>query len=162
MDSVSIQTLMSSVSEEYETPLDFYNKLSQRYGPFDLDPAATAANAKAPKFYTKVDDGLAQSWFGSVYVNPPYGRDISRWIQKAITEVYSVGSCDRVVMLLPARTDTKWFHELVWDNADKILFVKGRLNFVGASSSAPFPSIVAVFQGRLPTRNMDRIGVIDA
>lgn len=129
----------SSKTVEWATPPGF----AEKYGPFDLDPAATAENAKAPKFFTKAEDGLAQDWgSGRVWLNPPYGRGITGlWVKKAY-EASLKGAT--VVCLLPARTDTKWFHDYVLPYG-KIKFLKGRLKFGGGKDSAPFPSMVVTF-----------------
>ena len=108
--------------------------------PFDLDVCATADNAKAPRFFTPADDGLAQPWHGRCWCNPPYGREIGLWTRKAATEAERGAS---VVLLLPARTDTAWWHDDVVSAASVILFLRGRLRFEGAPSSAPFPSAIA-------------------
>ena len=129
-----------SESNEWETPQDLYNELDKQYG-FTLDPCATPSNAKNDNFYTKEDDGLSQSWKGHVvFMNPPYGREIGKWIKKASEEK---SAC--VVCLIPARTDTKYWHEFIFPNAHKIMFIKGRLKFGGHKNSAPFPSAIVVF-----------------
>ena len=129
-----------SESNEWETPQDLYNELDKQYG-FTLDPCATPSNAKCDNFYTKQDDGLSKSWKGHVvFMNPPYGREIGKWIKKASEE----RSCC-VVCLIPSRTDTKYWHEFIFPNAHKIMFIKGRLKFGGHENSAPFPSAIVVF-----------------
>ena len=129
-----------SESNEWETPQDLYNELDKQYG-FTLDPCATPSNAKNDNFYTKEDDGLSQSWSGHVvFMNPPYGREIGKWIKKASEEK---SAC--VVCLIPARTDTKYWHEFIFPKAHKIMFIKGRLKFGGHTNSAPFPSAIVVF-----------------
>src|SRR5262249_39145220 len=110
--------------------------------PFDLDPCATAANAKAPRFYTRDDDGLRQPWTGRVFCNPPYGRVIAEWVAKA--KAAAATTAELVVLLVPARTDTRWWHEHVADAEGG--FLPGRVRFVEAKSGAPFPSAVVVFR----------------
>ena len=130
----------SSKTDDWYTPEDFFKKIEEEHGPFDLDPCASAENAKAPRFYTKDDDGLTKTWNGSVYMNPPYGRTISLWMKKAF-EAAEQGC--KVVCLVPARTDTKWWHDYAMKG--EINFIKGRLKFGGAKTNAPFPSAVVVF-----------------
>ena len=113
---------------------------------FDLDPAATPENARAPRFYTPADDGLTKDWFGRVWVNPPYSG-VRDWVRKAVAEAQRA-EVEYVVMLLPARTDTRWFHDLVRPHAQQVIFVRGRLKFKGGASSAPFPSMLVIFDGR--------------
>ena len=131
----------SSASEEWATPQDLYDAWNAEYR-FDLDVAATPDNAKAPRYYTIADDGLSQPWEGTVWCNPPYGRGIGKWIQKAY-DTSRDGSAT-VVMLIPARTDTRWWHDYV-AKAYEIHLVKGRLKFGGSAMNAPFPSCVVVF-----------------
>ena len=134
--------MFSSNSDLWATPQDFYNQLNEEFN-FDIDVCATPDNAKCDKFFTKEQDGLLQSWGGTCWCNPPYGREIGKWVQKAYNSSKNEGST--VVMLLPARTDTKWFHEYIY-NKYEVRFVKGRLKFGGAANSAPFPSMVVIFR----------------
>ena len=131
-----------SLSIEWATPQDFYDKLDQEFG-FELDVCSTIENAKCSKFYTKAEDGLKQEWAGVCWCNPPYGREIKHWMKKAYESSLKGAT---VVCLIPARTDTQWWHDYVI-HAKEIRYVKGRLKFGGATNSAPFASIVAVFQG---------------
>lgn len=135
--------MFSSATEEWATPDKFYNTLDQEFH-FELDPAATEANHKAPKFYTKETNGLTQPWAPlRTFCNPPYGRGITGlWVKKAHDEWKAGGPV--VVLLLPARTDTAWFHNWIWHKA-AVHFVRGRLKFGGAKHGAPFPSMVAVY-----------------
>lgn len=132
--------LFESESQEWETPPSLFAMLDSEFQ-FDLDPASTDANTKTVRHFTKAIDGLKQRWQGSVYLNPPYGSTIGRWVRKAYEESQRGAT---VVCLLPARTDTKWFQEWVME-ATEIRFIRGRVKFVGGDSSAPFPSIVVVF-----------------
>ena len=137
----------SSKTNEWATPQDFYDKLDKEFN-FTLDPCSTKENAKCRKFYTKEDDGLSKSWEGeTVFMNPPYGREIKYWIEKAYTEINRTRERERtiVVCLIPARTDTRYWHEYIFGKAKEIRFVKGRLKFGDGSGSAPFPSAVVVF-----------------
>jgi phage N-6-adenine-methyltransferase len=137
-----------SGSEEWGTPEDFFKAIAWVWGPFDLDPCCTPANAKAKRYFTKEADGLKQQWFGRVFVNPPFNRKkkmyVGPWVQKAEAER---NNCKAIVMLLPARTGTKWWQEIVMPAAHKIFFVKGRLKFVqeGKDSAATFPSAIVIF-----------------
>jgi phage N-6-adenine-methyltransferase len=146
------QTMFSSKSSEWETPQDFYERLNRAYD-FNLDPCATANTAKCKNYFTESDDGLSKDWEGhKVFMNPPYGREISKWIKKA----YEEGSKPHttVVCLIPSRTDTKYWHQYCM-KADEIYFVKGRLKFGNSSNAAPFPSAVVVFRGP-PVKGMAR------
>ena len=117
--------MFSSKTNEWATPTDFYVKLNEEFN-FTLDPCATHENAKCKKYYTIETDGLNKSWKGeTVFCNPPYGKEIKEWVKKAYTE--SLNECV-VVMLIPARTDTKYWHEWIFGKAE-IRFVKGRLKF---------------------------------
>jgi len=147
MNKAVQDTMFSSKSGEWSTPQDFYNKLHWRFGPFDLDPCASPYNTKCDNFYTEPEDGLSKSWQGhTVFVNPPYGRGIETWIKKAYEE--SQDPSTKVVMLIPARTDTRYWHDYVM-KAELVYFVKGRLKFGNSQNSAPFPSAVVVFN-KLP------------
>tara|TARA_R110000824_G_scaffold245455_1_gene434498 strand:+ start:145 stop:633 length:489 start_codon:yes stop_codon:yes gene_type:complete len=143
MNKAVQETMFSSKSGEWSTPNDFFQKLNWRFGPFDLDPCASPHNTKCDNFYTEPENGLSKSWQGhTVFVNPPYGRGIEAWIKKAYEE--SQDSNTKVVMLIPARTDTRYWHDYVM-KAELVYFVKGRLKFGDSSNSAPFPSAVVVF-----------------
>lgn len=125
------------------TTQDFYDKLNSEFH-FTLDPCATPHNAKCVKFYTKEQDGLRKDWGGNtVFCNPPYGRDIYAWVRKCFMEAQKINTI--VVMLIPARTDTRYFHEFIYHKAREIRFIKGRLKFGDKKNSAPFPSMVVVF-----------------
>lgn len=136
-------SLFSSNSVEWETPQDLFDKLNDEFR-FTLDPCSTHENAKCEKHYTKQEDGLTQSWNGeTVFCNPPYGREISRWVEKAYMENKQNGVL--VVLLIPARTDTKWFHEYIYKKHE-IRFLRGRLHFNNSKNSAPFPSMIVVMR----------------
>lgn len=130
--------LFSSKSFEWETPKNIFDDLNREFR-FTLDVAATPKNTKCDFFYTKEQDGLQQLWLGKVWCNPPYGRNIGKWVEKAYK------SKATIVMLLPARTDTKWFHDYIYNKAE-IRFIRGRLKFGGCKNSAPFPSMVVIFR----------------
>jgi len=133
--------LSSSRSDDWPTDPKVFAKLDAEFG-FTLDPCASERNAKCPRFFTRDDDGLAQEWTGRVFCNPPYGRQIGEWVRKAWEA--SQSSADLVVLLIPARTDTRWWHEYV--ALGEVRFVKGRLRFGDLSAPAPFPSAVVVFR----------------
>ena len=135
--------MFSSKSDLWATPQDFFDELNAEFN-FTLDPCATPENAKCVKYYTIEDDGLRQDWQGeTVFYNPPYGREISRWVKKCCEEAEKPNTT--VVMLIPARTDTAWFHDYIYHKAKEIRFVRGRLKFGNSTNSAPFPSMVVVF-----------------
>ena len=132
--------LKQAKSTEWETPQTLFDQLNDEFE-FTLDPCATAENAKCAKFYTKEQDGLSQSWAGeSVFMNPPYGREIAEWCEKACYEVDTFA----MVGLLPARTSTAWFHDFIYKHSE-IRFIRGRLKFSGMKNSAPFPSMVVIW-----------------
>ena len=135
------EVIFSSKTDVWETPQDFFDKLNDEFG-FDLDVCALPENAKCINFYTPDQNGLSQQWDGVVWCNPPYGREIGKWVKKAFYE--NQKNNNYIVMLLPARTDTIWFHEYIKGKAE-IRFIRGRLKFGKAKNSAPFPSMVGVF-----------------
>ena len=140
--------MFSSATDLWATPIDFYNELDAEFH-FDLDPCATHDNAKCAKYYTKETDGLKQDWGGhTVFCNPPYGRVIGDWVKKAYEESQKQNTT--VVLLIPARTDTKYFHDYIYHKAE-IRFLRGRLKFGDAKNSAPFPSMVVIFRSQKPT-----------
>ena len=135
--------MYSSKSELWGTPQQFFDELNKEFG-FDLDPCALPSNAKCDRFFTPEEDGLAQNWGGArVFCNPPYGKDISKWVRKSYEESKKPNTL--VVMLLPARTDTAYFHDYIYHKAE-IRFVRGRLHFNESKNSAPFPSMVVIFR----------------
>lgn len=136
----------SSASDEWPTPRAYFDTVSREFGPFDLDPCATPESAKAPRFFTKADDGLAQEWHGRVWMNPPYGRTIGAWMRKAYE---SAQGGAMVVCLVPARTDTGWWHDYAMKGS--VRFLRGRLKFGDSKNSAPFPSALVVFGMGNPT-----------
>jgi|TARA_R110000851_G_scaffold81814_4_gene179496 phage N-6-adenine-methyltransferase len=145
MDKNTQVIMFSSKTGEWATPQDFFDKLNWRFGPYTLDPCASPANTKCSNFFTEAEDGLTKSWEGfNSFINPPYGRGIELWIKKAYDE--SRHEDTRVTMLVPARTDTKYWHSYIM-KADEVYFVKGRLKFGDSKNSAPFPSAVVVFDG---------------
>lgn len=138
--------MWSSERTDWSTPQDFFDKLNEEFH-FTLDPCADDLNHKCEKYYTMDQDGLQQDWSGErVFCNPPYGRDVVKWVRKCFDEVYA-GGCKIAVILLHARTDTRWFHDYVY-NKSEVRFVKGRLKFGGQEQPAPFPSMVVIFRGK--------------
>lgn len=136
--SDKLAPLHSSKSDMWATPQDFYDVLDREFG-FEVDVCATAENSKCPAFFTEEQNGLAQTWTGTCWMNPPYS-EIGTWIQKA---AHAAADGATVVALIPARVDTRYW----WDYCRhaEIRFVRGRLKFGGSPNSAPFPSAVVVF-----------------
>lgn len=137
------KTLFSSNSDEWATPQDLFDEMNDEFN-FDLDVCATDENHKCPEYYTKEQDGLSKNWGGRrVWLNPPYSQ-IDKWVEKAFRETRNDNTL--VVMLIPSRTDTRYFHNYIYQRTE-IRFVKGRLKFGDQKGSAPFPSMIVVFRG---------------
>jgi len=144
-----LKGLFSSATNEWATPQEFYNKINKVYN-FTLDPCCTKESAKCDTYFTQEDDGLSKSWEGhTVFMNPPYGREIKDWIAKAHKEAEQPGTT--VVCLIPARTDTLYWHQHCM-NAAEIILIKGRLSFGDGKGSAPFPSALVVFSNSVIKR----------
>lgn len=138
------ELMFSSKTDLWETPQDFFNILNNEFH-FTLDPCAIPSNAKCAKYYTPDDDGLKQDWScETVFCNPPYGRHMKDWVKKCFDESRKPGTI--VVMLIPARTDTSYFHDFIYGKALEVRFIRGRLKFGSSTNSAPFPSMVVVFK----------------
>ena len=138
------KALFESGRDDWETPQNLFDDLDSEFG-FTLDPCATAKTAKCGKYFTPSEDGLRQDWTGEVvFCNPPYGRGQDAWVRKCCEHGSNGGVA---VMLLPARTDTARFHDLIIGKAE-IRFLRGRLKFVKACNSAPFPSMIVIFRGK--------------
>lgn len=136
------ESLFSSASVEWATPWELFRQLDAEFH-FNLDPCSTHENAKCADHFTKAEDGLLQDLGGKrVFCNPPYGRELPKWIRKAHDEAEK-GAL--VVMLIPARTDTRAFHDYIYHNAE-IRFIRGRIKFGDAKASAPFPSMLVIFR----------------
>lgn len=131
----------SSATEMWATPQDFFDKYNKQFE-FQTDVCASPENAKCENYYTEQMDGLAQNWSGPCWMNPPYGRIIKACMRKAYESSLQGAT---VVCLVPARTDTAWWHEYAIKG--DIEFIRGRLKFGGHKNSAPFPSAVVVFRG---------------
>jgi phage N-6-adenine-methyltransferase len=152
---MNTELMFSGKTDEWSTPQDFFNKLDREFD-FNLDPCADHTNAKVDVYYTKSDNGISKDWAGfTVFCNPPYGRAIGEWVKKAYEE--SRKPYTTVVMLIPARTDTRWFHDYIYGKAE-IRFVKGRLKFGGSPHNAPFPNMVVIFDDR--THNRDKTDIV--
>lgn len=133
--------LFTARRDDWETPPDLFARLDAEFG-FTLDAAATPKNAKCARYFTRDDDALRQDWGREVvWLNPPYGREIARWVRRAwVAARYGA----TVVCLVPARTDAGWWHDDAMDG--EVRFLRGRIRFVGAPYNAPFPSAVVVFR----------------
>jgi phage N-6-adenine-methyltransferase len=138
------KALFSHASDEWATPQDLFDALNRIFY-FTSDVCATRENAKCKKFYTKLDNALVRRWIDCMrFCNPPYS-EISKWVDHALAQEQG-----DTIMLLPSRTDTKWYHKLLSSPQAKIYPIKGRLKFGGSTNSAPFPScIVHITQYRL-------------
>ena len=148
---MKVDVHFSSGKDDYETPPDLFATLHKRFN-FTLDVCAVKRNAKCVDYFTPAMDGLTQPWSGMCWCNPPYSKS-KKWIAKAWREMRAKRAS--TVMLLPARTDTKVFQDFIWNSIThrphlgiSLWFLKGRLRFVGAASSAPFPSMLVIFDRR--------------
>lgn len=150
--------LFTSNTPEWETPQALFDQLNKEFN-FTIDVCATKENAKCKNYFTKEDNGLLKTWYGTCWMNPPYGRQIGEWVEKAYGFAgmeYAVGpdyfsgrnkKTTKVVCLLPARTDTRWFHTFIYKKPNvEIRFLKGRLKFGNSKNSAPFPSMIVIFK----------------
>ena len=138
-----MNALFSSQRTDWATPWELFRQWDATHGPFTLDVCATAENAKCERYFSPDDNGLAQAWKGVCWMNPPYGKPIGSWLIKALVELCK-RNADRVVCLLPARTDTVWWHNLVMPYGISH-FIRGRVRFEGAQHYAPFPSVIVIF-----------------
>jgi hypothetical protein len=141
----NLDALMTSESTQWLTPKPFVDRVERALGgQIDLDPCSNShltPNVRALDHFTVDDDGLAQEWHGAVYMNPPYGDEIAAWTTKLAGE-YHAGRVTKAIALLPARTDTRWWHQSA---PNLICYIEGRLRFSGSKNSAPFPSAVWFF-----------------
>lgn len=136
---MNTEVMFSSKTDLWETPQEFH---------FNLDVCSLPESVKCTRYYTPKQDGLSQPWTGVCWCNPPYGRKIGSWVRKGF---FGAVNGTTVVMLLPTRTDTKWFHEYIYGKAE-VQFIKGRLKFGGNKDNAPFPSMVVIFRPRTITK----------
>ncbi len=138
----------SANSDSWGTPRDLFEALDAEFR-FDLDPCATKETAKCARYFTQETDGLAAPWTRwRAFVNPPYS-ELRKWVEKCKTETEGPFAAFLAVMLIPARTDTRAWHENIFPFASEIRFLKGRVRFEGGEAGAPFPSAVVVFRQRL-------------
>ena len=135
--------MMTSLTDDWGTPVDFFKTLNKEFN-FELDVCASEHNYKCDRYYTIKENGLEQEWGNVNWCNPPYGRSIGNWIKKAYEENKKGKT---IVLLIPSRTDTKWFHDYIY-NQHEIRFIKGRLKFNDGKNPAPFPSMVVVMKGK--------------
>lgn len=157
--------LFTSTTDDWATPRVLFGALDAEFG-FTLDPCASSDNAKCDRYFTVADDGLAQSWSGVVFMNPPYGRELGQWVAKAWLESQRGAT---VVCLIPARSDTDYWHEYVMQ-ASEVRLIRGRIHFdsdrqraressgESAAHNAPFPSAVVIFR---PGDSTCRFSAID-
>lgn len=136
------KALFSSNSDEWSTPSDVFDRLNNEFS-FNLDACATDLNHKCERYFTQAENGLNQSWGGyRVFCNPPYSN-ISEWVKKAYYESYKADTL--ICLLIPARTDTRYFQEYILHRAE-IRFIKGRLHFNNSKAGAPFPSMIVIYR----------------
>lgn len=147
------KSLFSSEKDTWETPPDLFKWLDNQFK-FGTDVCADATNHKCVNYYSINTNGLMQQWSGSCWMNPPYGKDIGLWIDKA-AKSHDDGAT--VVALVPARTDTNWWFKAM-KTASEVWFLQGRLKFVGAPTSAPFPSALIIWQGSF--RSINKVSFI--
>lgn len=141
---MNTKTLFSSKTDKWATPQTFFDELNREFD-FNLDPCADETNHKCEKYFTEEENGLLQDWGGCrVFCNPPYGSSIKDWVAKCYHEGHKEETL--VVLLIPARTDTTYFHDYIEHRAE-IRFVRGRLKFGNSKTGAPFPSMVVIFRG---------------
>lgn len=136
---MDIKVHFSSETDDWATPQEFFDRYNAKYN-FDIDVCASQSNHKCATYFTVEDDGLQQEWKGKCWMNPPYGRGIGEWVRKAY-ESARAGAV--VVCLVPARTDTAWWHDYCMKG--QVEFVRGRIKFGTAKHNAPFPSAVVTF-----------------
>lgn len=139
---MNLKGCFSHNSDEWATPQELFDEINCEFD-FNLDPCATEENHKCEKYITKEQDGLKIPWGGyRVWCNPPYSQ-IDKWVAKAFYETKNDNTL--VVLLIPSRTDTRYFHNYIYNRAE-IRFIKGRVKF-GGKNSAPFPSMLVIFRG---------------
>lgn len=136
-----IESRFASKSVEYETPQDLFDRLHSEFC-FTCDVASTDDNAKCAVHFTRSDDGLVQPWRGVCWCNPPYGRDMPKWVRKARQE--AVHGFATTVMLIPARTNTSWWHDECMRG--EVRFIRGRPRFNNGKHGLPFPLAIVIFR----------------
>lgn len=142
---MNTDVMFSSKTMDWETPQEFFDRLDSEFH-FTLDPCADTFNHKCDQYFTEEDDGLTKPWGGhTVFCNPPYGKAIKCWVKKCSEEAKQPNTT--VVLLIPARTDTAYFHDYIYQKPSvETRFIRGRLKFGDGKNSAPFPSMVAIFR----------------
>jgi phage N-6-adenine-methyltransferase len=141
--------VLSSQRHDWKTPAEIFDRAQRALGQIDLDPCAGSGNRYARRHFTPREDGLAQPWHGRIFLNPPYGRQVAKWIRK-LTDEFDAGRVTEVVALLKMASDTLWFQPLV-ERGAVLCLVHGRLHFSDAKAGATFPSVVA-YLGPHPAR----------
>jgi phage N-6-adenine-methyltransferase len=136
---------------DWGTPQELFDRLNQEFR-FTLDVCALPENAKCKRFFSPKENGLQQKWTGVCWMNPPYGREIEKWMEKALQESERGAT---VVCLVPARTDTEWWHKYALHG--EIRFIRGRVKFQGANATAPFPSAIVIFRDQWWKRRWMRV-----
>ncbi|MCV6045563.1 DNA N-6-adenine-methyltransferase [Enterococcus faecalis] len=147
----------SSEKEDWETPQNIFDELNKKYQ-FDIDVAASIQNTKLPNYFTKQDNALCQKWDGNVFCNPPYGRELRKWLEKGYKE-FLRNKERTIVFLIPARTDTSYWHDFIFGKAD-IQFLRGRLKFEingEGGNPAPFPSAIVVYRKKASEEDDSKI-----
>lgn len=137
------ESLFASEKLDWETPHYLFRHLDREFG-FDLDVCANDRNAKCERFFDEQKNGLAQKWTGRVWMNPPYGRGIACWVEKALSEV-ACGNAEIAVCLVSVRSDSRWWHQNCM-KASEIRLMDQRLEFEGANNKAPFPTALVIFR----------------
>ena len=138
------EAMISSKSNEWETPNLLFGELDNEFH-FTLDPCATPENAKCARFYTQQENGLKQSWANErVFMNPPYGGHTGKWVEKAWHESQN-GAV--IVCLLVSSTDRSYWHDYIFPYANEIRWLRGRVTFGDAKTTAPFASAIVIFFG---------------
>ena len=141
---MNLEVMFSSKTDQWATPQEVFDQLDREFH-FNLDPCADEQNHKCEKYFTAAENGLKQDWGGyRVFCNPPYGRALKDWVEKCYREGHKDNTL--VVLLIPARTDTTYFHDFILHRAE-VRFIRGRLKFGDSKTGAPFPSMVAIFRG---------------
>ena len=144
--------MATALSDDWASPREMVETWSKTHGPFTFDPCASETNATAPEYLTEQDNGLMHQWKGKIWFNPPYGRGLIHWMIKANLELDS-GRVESIVAILPARTDTQWFHNEVLARGHEVHFIKGRVKYGNGKKPAPFPSIIVIMHPPKSTKS---------
>jgi phage N-6-adenine-methyltransferase len=151
MNAHDRRVMHSTGKDDWATPWPLFKALDERFG-FNFDAAASPENAKCERFLTAEQDALVMPWEGRVWLNPPYSRDVGKWVERAYLQATTNYAVELVACLLYARTDTRWWHGYVMAYASEVIFLRGRVTFVGAPAPSPAPSAVVVFRRHVPVR----------